>query len=201
MRLAYVQLGAGFPPLDDQVRRLMPLYPDDYAIEENPTIAALRRICGRLDALGPGDRLCVATLDAFCGTAREMMAVFLDLFKRGVVVESFDEYGEIFELGGSREALRLLDWLVARPESPAASSPRRGGAVAPLSSGDIAEIHRLAASGLTARRIGLIFRRSPKSIEDVLRLRTETQTPQVTQSAIRYGRCKFKLHKTVTKRD
>jgi len=187
MRLAYVQLGVGFPSLDDQVRRLMPLYPDDYAIEELPTTAALRRICGRLDSLGPGDRLCVATLDAFNGTAREMMAVFLGLFKRGVVVESFDEKGEIFELGESREALRLLDWLVARPDSPVTAPSRRGGPVSPLSAANIAEIRRLASSGLTPRRIGLIFRRSPKSIEEILRLRTDAQTPQLTESVSRYG--------------
>ena len=187
MRLAYVQLGVGFPSLDDQVRRLMPLYPDDYAIEEHPTTAALRRICGRLDSLGPGDRLCVATLDAFSGTAREMMAVFLDLFKRGVVVESFDEEGETFELGESREALRLLDWLVARPDSPIATASRRGGLVTPLSAANIAEIRRLASSGLTPRRIGLIFRRSPKSIEEILRLRTDAQTPQLAESVSRYG--------------
>ena len=178
MRLAYVQLGAGFPSLDDQVRRLMPLHPDDYAIEEHPTVAALRRVCGRLDALTAGDRLCVATLDAFCGTAREMMAVFVDLFRRGVVVEAFDESGEIFELGGSAQELRLLDWLIGCPDSTAPETPRRGGAVAPLSRGDIAEIRRLAASGLSPRRIGLVFRRSPRSIEEILRLRTDAQTPQ-----------------------
>ena len=187
MRLAYVQLGAGFPSLDDQVRRLMPLRPDDYAIEEHPTIAALRRVCGRLDSLAAGDRLCVATLDAFGGTAREMMAVFVNLFRRGVVVESFDEKGEIFELGVSRQELRLLDWLSGRPDSPAPETPRRGGAVTPLSAGDIDRIRRLAASGLTARRIGLIFRRSPKSIDESLRLRTDAQTPQLDQSVSRYG--------------
>lgn len=182
MRLAYVQLGAGFPSLDDQVRRLMPLRPDDYAIEEQPTIAALRRVCGRLDALRTGDRLCVATLDAFGGTAREMMAVFVDLFRRGVIVETFDEAGEVYELGGSREELRLLDWLVRRPDTSPAETPRRGGAIAPLSQGDIAEIRRLARSGLSPRRIGLIFRRSPRSIEEILRLRTDAQTPQLSHA-------------------
>jgi len=182
MRLAYVQLGSGFPSLDDQVRRLMPLRPDDYAIEEHPTVAALRRVCGRLDSLRAGDRLCVATLDAFGGTAREIMAVFVDLFRRGVVVETFDEHGEIFELGGSRQELRLLDWLVGRPDTPVIETPRRGGAVTPLSQGDIDEIRRLSRSGLTPRRIGLIFRRSPRSIEEILRLRADAQTPQLSRA-------------------
>ncbi len=178
MRLAYVQLGAGFPSLDDQVRQLMPLRPDDYAIEENPTIAALRRICQRLDALVAGDRLCVTTLDAFGGSLREMLSVFTDLFRRGVVVESFDEQGQLFELNLAPQQLRLLDWLNGRPETTRADAPRRGGPVATLSRADITEIRRLAASGLSARRIGLIFRRSPRSIEEILRSRTDAPEQQ-----------------------
>jgi hypothetical protein len=178
MRLAYIQLGAGFPSLDEQVRQLMPLRPDDYAIEETPTIAALRRIRLRLESLAAGDRLCVTTLDAFGGSLREMLSVFTDLFRRGVVVESFDENGQLFELRPSPQELRLLDWLNGRPEAGRPDFQRRGGAVVALAGADIAEIRRLAASGVSARRIGLIFRRSPRAIQEILRARTDAPEQQ-----------------------
>lgn len=181
MRLAYVQLGAGFPSLDEQVSMLMPLRPDDYAIEESPTLADLSRARERLDALEAGDRLCITTLDAFGGTAREMMAVFADLFRRGVIVETFDESGQLYELGASRQELRLLDWLARRPDRRVSEASRRG-AVTALSQADIAEIRRLARSGLNARRIGLIFRLSPKSIEEIL-FRIEAPAPRLSQAA------------------
>lgn len=181
MRLAYVQLGACFPSLDEQVSLLMPLRPDDYAIEEAPTIANLPRACERLDALGAGDRLCVTTLDVFGGAAREMMTVFADLFRRGVVVETFNERGELYELGGSGPELRLLEWLLKRPQGATAESPRRGGAVTSLSQGDIAEIRRLGRSGVSARRIGLIFRLSPRSVEEIL-FRAATPAAQLRQA-------------------
>lgn len=181
MRLAYVQLGARFPSLDEQVSLLMPLRPDDYAIEEPPTIADLPRACQRLDSLGAGDRLCITTLNALGGTAREVMAVFAELFRRGVIVETFDESGELYELGASRQELRLLDWLVKRPDGPIAEASGRGGVVRPIFQDDIAEIRRLARSGMTARQIGLIFRLSPNSVEDIL-FRIEAPAPQPRQA-------------------
>lgn len=170
MRLAYVQLGGGFPSLEAQVLRVMTLRPDDYAIEESPTDAARRRVSQRLETLAPGDHVCVSSLDMFNGPAKDMTALLSKLLARGVVLETFDETGKVIEIGASAAERLLMSWLgrvFADTDKPV---PRR---VAPanlevLSEADVAEIRRLARAGLSPRRIGLIFRRSPKSIESVL---------------------------------
>ena len=170
MRLAYVQLGGGFPTLETQVLRIMPLRPDDYMIEEAPTDAARRRVSERLETLGPGDHLCVWSLDVFNGPARNMSALIGGLLARGVVLETFDEKGEKIEIGQSKAEKLLMLWL-SQVFDGCDDAPKRRTALSNLevlSDDDVAEIQRLARAGLTARRIGLIFRRSPKCIEGVL---------------------------------
>ncbi|KQY26434.1 hypothetical protein ASD38_19500 [Caulobacter sp. Root487D2Y] len=170
MRLAYVQLGGGFPTLETQVLRIMPLRPDDYAIEETPTDAARRRVSERLEALGPGDQLCVWSLDVFNGPAKDMSALIAGLLDRGVVVETFDDEGERIEIGQSKAEKLLMSWL-GQVFAGCEAAPKRRTApsnLEVLSDDEVAEIQRLARAGLTARRIGLIFRRSPKCIEGVL---------------------------------
>ncbi len=170
MRLAYVQLGGGFPSLETQVLRVMALRPDDYAIEESPTDAARRRVSERLEALAPGDHVCVSSLDMFSGPAKDMTALLSNLLARGVVLETFDEKGKVVEIGATPAERLLMSWLGQVFADTAKPVPRR---VTPanlevLSDSDVAEIRRLAKAGLSPRRIGLIFRRSPKSIEGVL---------------------------------
>jgi hypothetical protein len=170
MRLAYVQLGGGFPSLEAQVLRVMPLRPDDYTIEESPTDAARRRVSERLEALAPGDHVCVSSLDMFNGPAKDMTALLSKLLARGVVLETFDEQGEVVEIGATPAERLLMTWLGQVFADTSKPVPRR---VAPanlevLSDDDVAEIRRLARAGLSLRRIGLIFRRSPKCIEGVL---------------------------------
>lgn len=170
MRLAYVQLGGGFPSLEAQVLRMMPLRPDDYTIEEAPTDAARRRVSERLEELGPGDRLCISSLDVFHGPAKDMSALVSGLLARGVVVETFDEQGEKIEIGQSRAEKLLMAWL-GQVFTDCEVAPRRRTApsnLEVLSDEDVAEIQRLARAGLTSRRIGMIFRRSPKCIDGVL---------------------------------
>ena len=170
MRLAYVQLGGGFPSLEAQVLRVMPLRPDDYTIEESPTDAARRRVSERLEALAPGDHVCVSSLDMFNGPAKDMTALLSKLLARGVVLETFDEQGKVVEIGATPAERLLMTWLGQVFSDTSKPVPRR---VAPanlevLADDDIAEIRRLARAGLSLRRIGLIFRRSPKCIEGVL---------------------------------
>lgn len=170
MRLAYVQLGDGFPSLEAQVLRLMSLRPDDYTIEEAPTGAARRRVSERLEALIQGDHICVPSLDVFAGPAKDMTALLSGLLTRGVVLETFDDKGEVVEIGQSSAERLLMSWLgrvFADCEKPV---PRRAAPanLEVLSDSDIAEIRRLSRAGLSMRRIGLIFRRSPKCIEGVL---------------------------------
>lgn len=170
MRLAYVQLGGGFPTLETQVLRIMPLRPDDYTIEETPTDAARRRVSERLEVLGPGDHLCVWSLDVFNGPAKDMSALIAGLLARGVVVETFDDAGEKIEIGQSKAEKLLMSWL-GQVFAGCDAAPKRRTApsnLEVLSDDEVAEIQRLARAGLTARRIGLIFRRSPKCIEGVL---------------------------------
>jgi hypothetical protein len=182
MRLAYVQLGGGFPSLEAQVLRVMALRPDDYAIEENPTDAARRRVSERLETLAPGDQVCVSSLDMFNGPAKDMTALLSNLLARGVVLETFDEQGEVVEIGATPAERLLMSWLGQVFSETAKPVPRR---VSPanlevLSETDIAEIRRLSRAGLSLRRIGLIFRRSPKCIEGVLlsHPETESETPR-----------------------
>ena len=170
MRLAYVQLGDGFPSLEAQVLRVMALRPDDYTIEESPTDAARRRVSERLDALGPGDRVCVSSLDMFHGPARDLTTLISKLLSRDVVVETFDETGEVVEIGATRAERLLMGWLSQIFAETEKSAPRRGASAnhETLSDEDVAEIRRLSRAGLSPRRIGLIFRRSPKCIEGLL---------------------------------
>lgn len=177
MRLAYVQLGGGFPSLEAQVLRVMALRPDDYTIEETPTDAARRRVSERLEALAPGDHVCVSSLDMFNGPAKDMTALLSNLLARGVVLETFDEKGEVVEIGATRAERLLMSWLGQVFADTAKPVPRR---VTPanlevLSDADIAEIRRLSRAGLSLRRIGLIFRRSPKCIEGVLLAHPDTE--------------------------
>ncbi|HWU12735.1 MAG TPA: hypothetical protein VN157_01875 [Caulobacter sp.] len=168
--MAYVQLGGGYPSLEAQVLRIMPLRPDDYTIEEAPSDAARRRVSERLEALTAGDCLCVWSLDVFHGPAREMSALITGLLTRGVVVETFDDQGEKVEIGPSKAERLLMTWL-GQVFADCEAAPRRRTASSHLeilSDADVAEIRRLARAGLTPRRIGLIFRRSPKCIEGVL---------------------------------
>lgn len=170
MRLAYVQLGGGFPSLEAQVLRVMALRPDDYQIEETPTDAARRRVSERLETLAPGDHVCVSSLDMFNGPAKDMTALLSNLLARGVVLETFDDKGEVVEIGASPAERLLMSWLGQVFADTAKPVPRR---VAPanlevLSDDDVAEVRRLARAGLSLRRIGIIFRRSPKCIEGVL---------------------------------
>ena len=170
MRLAYVQLGGGFPSLEAQVLRVMPLRPDDYTIEETPTDAARRRVSERLEALSPGDHVCVASLDMFHGPAKDMTTLLSSLLARGIVLETFDDKGELVEIGQSPAERLLMSWLGGVFAGVDKVTPRR---VQPanlevLSDNDVAEIQRLARAGVSHRRIGLIFRRSPRCIEGVL---------------------------------
>jgi hypothetical protein len=170
MRLAYVQLGSGFPSLEAQVLRLMSLRPDDYTIEEAPTGAARRRVSERLEALVQGDHVCVPSLDVFTGPAKDITALLSSLLTRGVVLETFDDKGEVIEIGQSSAERLLMSWLGRVFADCEKAAPRRvaPGNLEVLSENDIAEIRRLSRAGLSLRRIGLIFRRSPKCIEGVL---------------------------------
>lgn len=185
MRLAYVQLGDGFPSLEAQVQRIMPLRPDDYTIEERPTDAARRRVSERLEVLAGGDHLCVWSLDVFNGPAKDMSALISGLLSRGVVLETFDDIGEKIEIGQSKAERLLMSWL-GQVFADCEVAPKRRTApshVEVLSDDDLAEIRRLARAGLTARRIGLIFRRSPKCIEGVLEASGLQARPQDPHAA------------------
>lgn len=177
MRLAYVQLGYGFPSLEAQVLRVMALRPDDYTIEETPTDAARRRVSERLEALTRGDHVCVSSLDMFNGPARDMTALISGLLARGVTLETFDDKGEVVVIGSSPAEQLLMSWLGRVFSDTAKPVPRRSAPanLEVLSDNDVGEIRRLARAGLSLRRIGLIFRRSPKCIEGVLHAHPDTE--------------------------
>jgi DNA invertase Pin-like site-specific DNA recombinase len=196
MRIAFVQLGAGFPPLEDQVSRLQALSPTEYHIEDNPTAHAAKRFIERLETLRSGDELCLFSLDALRCTAADAVALIAQLLHRRIVLHTFDATRTHVRIDVETEAGRVLD-LVAELHERQKTEDAHAVARAPeaaqrlLSAAEIQEIRRLHRAGVTPRRIGLLFRRSPDCILGVLS-KGRTRTAPVSVTPLR----KMNLHKT-----
>jgi DNA invertase Pin-like site-specific DNA recombinase len=196
MRIAYVQLGAGFPPLETQVARLQSLAPDEYHVEDNPTAHAAKRLIERLENLKAGQELCLFSLDALRCEAADAVALIAQLLHRRVVLNTFDAKENPVRIDPETGAARVLD-LVAELRERQKSDESHLSARAPeaaqrlLTSEEIQEIRKLHRAGLSPRRIGLLFRRSPDCILSVLSKGRGRSTP-VSAAPLR----KTNLHKT-----
>jgi hypothetical protein len=173
MRVAFIGGGETVESIDLQIARLQPLHPDRYQIEETISGPARQRLVELLDALNPGDELCLASLAALGMTPAEVTRVASDLLAKKVRLTVITEAGTRLELDS--EVARALLQALADLSRKADSAPPRAGAQTPplLSEDEIADIRRLSRAGLSARKIGLIYRRSPRCISDILWSRSQ----------------------------
>lgn len=170
MRVAFVQGGPGLEAIELQTARLKRLAPDRYHIEATPTGPARQRLVELLDSLRSHDELCIASLAPLCLEVGEVAQVMSDLVGRGVRILLVDERNTRLDIGKSSTARGLLEafaglhrHLVVDP-NPKTS----GGARGLLTEAEIEDIRRMNSAGLSPRRIGLIYRRSPKCISELL---------------------------------
>lgn len=171
MRIAVIQGGEGLETVEEQAARLRFLAPDAYHIEPRPTSQAAQRLLERLEALGDGDELCLTGLEILRAGAGETALLLAKLVSRGVRVTIGSHNGRITLGDSPRDAaiVELLAELQRRAEQAARpGAGRSGGTRDLLSDEEIADIHRLHRAGMTPRRIGLIYHRSPNCILDIL---------------------------------
>lgn len=177
MRTAVIQIGPGHPPLERQLARLQGLAPDRYHVEETMTARSAQRILECLERQGEGDEVCFLSLVTLRLGVGETVRLLKALTDRGVACLTLDDDDQVVRVDGRAEAgpvLHLLSDLQARLDDGGPSSAPRPpeGARSLLGDAEIADIRRLARSGLSPRRIGLIYRRTPDCIRDVLRAAT-----------------------------
>ena len=170
MRVAFVQGGPSLEAVELQAARLKWLAPDRYHIEASPTGSSRQRLVELLDSLRSGDELCVASLAPFCLEVGEVAQLISDLLGRGVRVLLVDQNNTKLDIGKSPGARDLLEafaglhrHLVVDPTPKTPARPRDL-----LTEAEIEDIRRMHDAGLSPRRIGLIYRRSPKCISDLL---------------------------------
>ena len=170
MRIAFVQGGPGLEAVEEQAARLRSLSPDRYQIEPQPTASARQRMVELLDGLRPGDELCLASLELLRLDVGDVAQVLVDVLDRGANLVLLDENQGAVDMAASPETRRLLQSLARlhrrRREAPPTKPPSPGHEL--LTEIEIEDIRRLAQAGLSPRRIGLIYRRSPKCISDLL---------------------------------
>jgi DNA invertase Pin-like site-specific DNA recombinase len=124
----------------------------------------------RLEALKPGDVLCIAGLEALRMEAAEAASLIAELLARGVHVLLTQPDNTLLDLGSSDRDAQLASAfaeLLPRRKS-ALDSLKADASRALLTAAEIEDVRRLSKAGLSPRRIGLIYRRSPKCISDIL---------------------------------
>lgn len=170
MRIAFVQGGPGLEPVEAQVERLRRLAPERYQIEEHPTAPARQRMLELFDSLRAGDELCLGALDALRLDPGDAAQMLLNLLDRGARLLLLGGDGGTLDIGKSpqtRGLLAALAGLHRRRKEATEPQPQEPAPVL-LSEVEINDIQRLNRAGLSPRRIGLIYRRSPKCISEIL---------------------------------
>jgi DNA invertase Pin-like site-specific DNA recombinase len=170
MRIAVVLGGPGLEGVDEQVARLRGQSPERYHIEAQPTAAARQRLLELLDGLRAGDELRVAALDPLGADVGDAAQRLLDLAARGVGLVLVQHGGGTLDLGASASVRDLLTAMAEshRRRRQAAHSKAPPVPRELLSEVEIEDVRRLSQAGMSLRRIGLIYRRSPKCIAELL---------------------------------
>jgi hypothetical protein len=171
MRLALVQLGRGLAPLSRQVEALKAFAPDAWHVEEGINLVSTRRVMERLEQLTPGDRVCVFRLDCLRPDLGAALRLCAELLARGIAVEAITENDQSVVLGaGERDAgiLALFADLHRRRQAEPAVAAACLAEQELLTAAQVEEIRRLHRAGLSPRRIGMIFRRSPRAISAIV---------------------------------
>lgn len=182
MRIAVIQLGPELPDLQEQLDSLRPLSPQVFHVEETATAQSARRILERLEHLAEGDEVCLHSLSALRLGVGDIVRLIADLGLRGaacLVATGNDEPVRIDAATKAGPILRLL----ANLQSERGSGRSPGGGLPPedarrlLRPDEIEDIRRLARAGVSARRIGLIYRRTPDCIRALLRQTSRKRRP------------------------
>ena len=170
MRIAFVQGGPGLEAVEEQAARLRKLSPDRYQIQPHPTASARQRMVEVLDGLRPGDELCLTSLEPLRLDVGDVAQVLVDVLDRGANLVLLGGDQVALDMAASPDARRVLESLASlhrrRREAPPTKAPAPGHEL--LTEAEVEDIRRLAQAGLSPRRIGLIYRRSPKCISDLL---------------------------------
>ena len=169
MRTAFIQLGADHESLASQVARLKPMTPDAYHIEDAPTVAGGRRLTERLETLTCGDELLLLSLHSLGMPIGDLVGTLSTLLRRGVAITLCRARERPIKIKPGAAGAALLSLLAeAQSEVRPTQVRARGEGEQLLSEAEIADIRRLFKAGLTPRRIGLIYRRSPRCIAALL---------------------------------
>lgn len=192
MRLALIQLGPALPPVEAQVEWMHALHPDDYHVEGSLTASSARRLLERLEGLAGGDEVLLQSLSMLRLDVGEAAALLRNLAERDVACITLDREGSVVRIDRDGPAGPLLRLLAELGDSQAASAAPRAPETARqlFRPEEVEDIRRLAKAGLSARRIGLIYRRSPDCIMAVLRNRPVASTPHSNTSLRSEGRRK-----------
>lgn len=173
MRSAIIQLGPDLPELWEQFDGLRPLTPEVVHVEKAATAQSARRVLERLEQLGAGDEICLFALSALRLDVGDTVRLLADLSAKGaacLVATGGDAPLRIDKRTEAGPLLSLLADLQRERQSgqrPVGRLPK-GDARRLLRPEDIEEIRGLARKGVSARRIGLIYRRTPDCIRALL---------------------------------
>lgn len=168
MLLAIIHNRVGLPSVEDQIPLLQALRPDEYHISPAMTASAAQNLLERLERLRAGDRVCLSDFAAVADSLGDCLSILGGLLRRGVEIQVFDRDGHLLWIKADDTAGRVLRALVV--VGSGGWRPKRKAKIVPnlLDDDDVAEIHRLPAAGLSPRRIGLIYRRTPKAIIELV---------------------------------
>lgn len=147
---------------------LQALRPDEYHISPAMTAGAAQDLLERLERLRAGDGVCLIDFAAVAGSSADGLSILSGLLRRGVEIQLFDRDGDLLSVAADDTAGRVLRALAAVGGD--AWRPKRKADIVLdlLDDDDVAEIRRLHAAGLSPRRIGLIYRRTPKAISELV---------------------------------
>jgi hypothetical protein len=189
MRIAFIQLGSGHEALASQVARLQSLKPEAYHIEEAVTVAGGKRLTERLETLKAGDELLLTSLQSLGMPLGDMVATLGALLRRDVAIALCRTGGRPFRVRPGETGAALLGLLAETQASPTPAPAKvRSENDRLLSDAEINDIRRLFKAGLTPRRIGLIYRRSPRCIADLLNGRAQDTALDPRDYAMGHGR-------------
>lgn len=147
---------------------LRALRPDRFHISWGMTASAAQRLLEQLERLRDGDKVAVAHFSSIAGSLEDTVSILDGLLRKGVEIQILGSDGAEFSVTSANGAGRMLQALTE--VDGGAWRPKRKANIVPrlLDEGDITEIRRLYDAGLSPRKIGLIFRRTPKAIHELV---------------------------------
>jgi DNA invertase Pin-like site-specific DNA recombinase len=179
MQYIYSRVSTEKQTTDSQVAMLKEMFPRAVAIEEvQSTRRALPKLEALLKDLKPGDELIVAALDRLGRRAAQLIILFEDLYKRGVIVKSVREGLDYSTVTGKMvvqilSAVAEMERGLISERTKAALAYRKSQGVRlgppPTYSKDtFSHVRKLIQSGKTYSEISELLGISPGRISQVL---------------------------------